>query len=508
MHNRAHAAVAVALVAPCAPFASQTLAQPTALPPYDFSAADTLLTQNLPNFDGNVAVIIQQNGRDIYRYQAGAIDFDTKNRLASFTKTISAGVILSLIDDGTLAFDDRLSDTIPGFTGLPATATIANAWGMNHAFDNPVAFERSPDYTLAQSVALIANTAFPVADPGTALFYDGNGMQTTGRIAELATGLDWDTLARQRVFDLVGMPQADYEQFDPNPAVAGGLRSTANETIRYADMILNQGTIEGRRVLSEQAIETMFTNATRDLPVIDTPFPDDPSLYPYNQNPDYTFGAWTLADNPATGIVEEIMGAGAWGSFIWVDRRRGLTAVLITDITPTTQSSRDPLFDLLNITRQQTTVNQITNLAAQDFGPDTRLSWQSPSDATAARVYASNTPIRTVFDLHDAQLIATVTTTDASNQLVVPEAGFYAVTAAFNGFENTALNPLANTTPAPAQCRADLAVPYTLLDLSDINTFIGAFLAQDPLADIAPPFGVIDLTDIDTFVASFTAGCP
>ncbi|MEM7754657.1 MAG: serine hydrolase [Planctomycetota bacterium] len=507
MHTTARA---VTTLTPFA-IALQTLAQPIAPPPYDFAAADTLLTQNLPDFDGNVAVIIQQNGVDIYRYQAGTIDFNTKNRLASFTKTISAGVILSLIDDGKLAPTDRLSDTIPGFTGTTTDATIQQAWAMTHSFDNPAAFERSRDYTLAQSAALIANTAFSVPDlntvPGTTLFYDGNGMQTTGRIAELVTGLDWQTIARQRILDPVGMPQADYEQFDPNPAVAGGLRSTANETARYANMILNQGVIDGARVLSEAAVETMFTNTTRDLPVSNTPFPDDPSLYPYNQNPDYTFGAWTLADNPVTGVVEEIMGAGAWGSFIWIDRRRGLTAVLITDITPTTQSSRDPLFDLLNITRQQATINQVANLTAQDFGPDTRLSWQSPPNATAARVYASNTPIRTVFDLRDAQRIATVVTTDANNQVVVPEANFYAVTTAFNGFENTAVNPLANTAPAPIQCRADVAVPYTVLDLSDINTFITAFNAADPLADIAPPFNVVDLTDIDAFIASFTTGC-
>ncbi|MEM1183650.1 MAG: hypothetical protein AAGI53_01475 [Planctomycetota bacterium] len=46
-----------------------------------------------------------------------------------------------------------------------------------------------------------------------------------------------------------------------------------------------------------------------------------------------------------------------------------------------------------------------------------------------------------------------------------------------------------------------------LLDLSDIDAFIVAFLNNDELADIAAPFGVFDLDDIDMFVTTFQSGC-
>jgi len=55
---------------------------------------------------------------------------------------------------------------------------------------------------------------------------------------------------------------------------------------------------------------------------------------------------------------------------------------------------------------------------------------------------------------------------------------------------------------------ADLAAPFGVLDLSDIDAFILAFGAGDDAADIAPPFGVLDLTDIDAFILDFFAGCP
>jgi len=54
---------------------------------------------------------------------------------------------------------------------------------------------------------------------------------------------------------------------------------------------------------------------------------------------------------------------------------------------------------------------------------------------------------------------------------------------------------------------ADLAAPFGLLDLSDVDAFIGAFVNGGAAADIAPPQGVIDLSDVDAFIGAFVAGC-
>jgi hypothetical protein len=51
---------------------------------------------------------------------------------------------------------------------------------------------------------------------------------------------------------------------------------------------------------------------------------------------------------------------------------------------------------------------------------------------------------------------------------------------------------------------ADIAPPFGVLDLADVNAFIQGFVAQDPIADIAAPFGVWDLGDVGLFVQSFT----
>jgi hypothetical protein len=54
---------------------------------------------------------------------------------------------------------------------------------------------------------------------------------------------------------------------------------------------------------------------------------------------------------------------------------------------------------------------------------------------------------------------------------------------------------------------ADLATPFGLLDLSDVTTFIAAFVAEDPIADLNGD-GLFDLSDVNRFVGAFVAGCP
>ena len=54
---------------------------------------------------------------------------------------------------------------------------------------------------------------------------------------------------------------------------------------------------------------------------------------------------------------------------------------------------------------------------------------------------------------------------------------------------------------------ADLASPFGVLDLSDINTFVSLFSSGSPLGDLNGD-SFLDLADINAFVGAFTAGCP
>lgn len=58
------------------------------------------------------------------------------------------------------------------------------------------------------------------------------------------------------------------------------------------------------------------------------------------------------------------------------------------------------------------------------------------------------------------------------------------------------------------RCHAiNLAASCGVLDLSDIDRFISAFINADPAADVTTPSGVPDVADINFFVSAFAAGC-
>jgi hypothetical protein len=67
--------------------------------------------------------------------------------------------------------------------------------------------------------------------------------------------------------------------------------------------------------------------------------------------------------------------------------------------------------------------------------------------------------------------------------------------------------PLVLTVASGGCNAADLAEPFGVLDLNDLNAFVSAFVTGDLLADVTGD-GVLDLQDISSFVGAFTAGCP
>lgn len=435
------------LAASAAPALGQ--AQPQGMPPriplYDFAAADALLEAELPRLLGNVAVLVHQGGEELYRFQAGSIGYDTRTRLASLTKTLSGAVILDLVEDGVLALDETLGTGFPALFGGGdlGTSTVLDAWSMTHGIETPAEFHRDPGLTHAQSVVRIATQGYRLFEPGTQLGYDGCAMQVTGLLAAIREGADWEAVARQRLFDPVGMPQADFQQFAPNPAVAGGARSSARELMRFADMVLAQGTLDSGRVLEESSVELMFTNRTRGLPVAASPFPATHPDYPYGTDPDYSFGAWVLAEDPVTQHEEELVGAGAWGSYLWIDRRRGLTAVLVTDVVPGTGASMDAALGLFRIARQAVEERQARRLETLPLGSaGTLLTWVAPDLAGPCELWGSPTPIRDVHDLGRAVPLGTSFPPAA----VVPPFPHYAVTSTLAGHPNRAIVPGRNAT--------------------------------------------------------------
>lgn len=298
---------------------------------YDFTAASDHLDANLAVYNNRVLVIVEHETMgEIFRYRSGLIAQETKLAIASASKWLSAAIVLSCAEKGLFDMDDRVGLYLPIFdTYGKGHITIRQCFSMKSGLSlKDPEYERDPTLTLPQPVNLIAANAPIVFPPGTMLDYEGDGMQTVGRICEVVTGRDWRTLAREALFDPLDMPDADYDAFGLNPAVAGGARCTATEYLKFLRMILRNGLADnGNVILSSRSVQEFFTNQTYDLPEYYSPAQDS-EFYAYDERPDYGMGSWVMAQNPAIGEVEEVASPGAFGTFPWVDRKRRLRGII------------------------------------------------------------------------------------------------------------------------------------------------------------------------------------
>ena len=153
---------------------------------------------------------------------------------------------------------------------------------------------RGPNDTLANYIPKLALTPLDF-QPGTLWRYSGlYGFDVLARIVEITSGLSYDQFLQQRLFTPLGMKDTG---FAPTPermarvatvyargpnglapapnanqllsgtyfSASGGLMSTAEDYLQFAQMLVNGGSLNGKRYLSPKTVELMTANATGDM---------------------------------------------------------------------------------------------------------------------------------------------------------------------------------------------------------------------------------------------------
>ncbi len=180
-----------------------------------------------------------------------------------------------------------------------------------------------------------------------------------GRVVEAASGQRLSAYLDQRVFRPLGMkdtgfyvppekmsrlaqpfarpasgpfisPQIDVSRPPGNDSGGAGAVGTATDYLRFAQMMLNGGSLEGQRIISRPTAELMMSDHVGDRPgVPGTP----PELLLGTQG--YGFGLGFLVRN-GTGLAGvpgspgESMWAGYGGTYFWVDPKEQIAAVLMS----------------------------------------------------------------------------------------------------------------------------------------------------------------------------------
>ena len=256
---------------------------------------------------GAVTVVVAKD-RVLHLETTGSADLATKRPMtpdtlfwiASMTKPVTGVAILMLQDEGKLKVSDPVAKYLPGFadlktpSGKPANLTITqiltHTSGLGEA-SGPAAQEAK---TLADLEKIWLATPMQY-EPGEKWKYTQSGINAASRIVEVISGKTFDVFVQERIFDPLGMkdttfyptdaqrarlvtayaknattgaldvvpPRQDFGPRNRPPQGNGGLYSTAPDYARFARMLLNGGTLDGRRYLSADGDDVPHDPADR-----------------------------------------------------------------------------------------------------------------------------------------------------------------------------------------------------------------------------------------------------
>ena len=224
--------------------------------------------------------------------------------IASMTKPVTAAAILMLQDEGKLSVDDPIGKYIPELAHLKTADGKEHVVTIRHALTHTAGLgeatgeESAAAKTLADLVPAFAAKPLGFV-PGSEWRYSQSGINTAGRIVEIVSGQDLETFFQERLFRPLGMTDTTFylksgqlprlakpyrkegeqlvewkifilEGKDPTstdryPAANGGLFSAGPDYARFARMLLNDGTLDGKQYLKPESVKLMSTVLTGDL---------------------------------------------------------------------------------------------------------------------------------------------------------------------------------------------------------------------------------------------------
>jgi CubicO group peptidase (beta-lactamase class C family) len=241
------------------------------------------------------------------RYDDDGGDFlpDSIRRIASITKAFAAVAVMKLVEDGLLYLQQPVASIIDEFdtdihkgitiwhllthtAGLPPDPgyfTEPYPMGWWHIAEGAKAMEQDIDWIKAILCGPLH------AEPGEEWVYSSAGFCILGEIVSRVSGTPVEEYILQTIAQPIGMTRSffdvpkelhdqvcitndwgdkglkrDEDRSGRPPRTAGGLYSTLPDLYRFAQMLLNLGTLEGVRILGRKAVEAMTRNWLIEVP--------------------------------------------------------------------------------------------------------------------------------------------------------------------------------------------------------------------------------------------------
>lgn len=300
---------------------------------YDFSSVDAFIEENAAAYANQLVVLVSQNGNLIYKKEYN-MKAEESRAIASASKWLSGAVLMALVDDGKIALSDTVGKYLPIFTKYrKGNITIRQLFSHTSGFpgDSPEGYEYKASLSFAEAVDSLAVHTAMIHPAGTTFNYGSIGMHIAGRIAEVVTGKQWQTLFNEKIAIPCGMAVL----YLPlrNPIIAGGGVTTAQDYLHFLEMIVNKGVYQSKRVLSEKAIAELIKDQTNGVIIEGTPYVANPYSAFKNTGIRYGIGNWLdVVDN--SGNIRESSSPGLFGTHPWQDSKNNLAGIIFTKTDP------------------------------------------------------------------------------------------------------------------------------------------------------------------------------
>ncbi len=343
------------------------------------------------NLAGVVAAVVR-DGALVYGEALGYRDveeespmaFDALFRTYSMTRPITALAIVMLHDEGVLDVHDPVQNYLPGFADQevlsdpqssdpsdtrPRAGDITVAQLLTHTSGigsrNSQLYRahnvHSWDQTLEQVVANVARLPL-FEEPGTRYRY-GMHSEILGRVIEVVSGMGLEAFFEERIFRPLGMMDTTFfvdearrhrlatvyrpdddghlqpHQMEDIPVTEPraltssgvGLVSSAMDFLRFSQFILDDGVVDGERLISSDAIRMMAENAVPDelLPLGDRG---------YWAGSGWSLGGFAVVLAPQaydhTVNPGEFWWDGSAGTRFWIDPQERMITLVMAQVSP------------------------------------------------------------------------------------------------------------------------------------------------------------------------------
>ena len=291
----------------------------------DFSSVDALLQKNQKMLGNDVVILVYKDGKIVHEKALGEFNGKTPAPIASSSKWLTAALVMTFVDEGKLKLDDPVAKYLPVFNKyMKSYVTIRQCLSHTTGIESEKGnlqkiLQRKKYTTLEEEVNAFAAKEIS-NNAGTEFHYGTIGLNIAARVLEVISKKSFEQLIAQRLLRPLKMRGTSFMDEGGNaPDPSGGARSTAYDYMNFLSMLLNKGMFEGKRILSESAIEEMEKPQFSGVPVKFAPA--------LAQGFHYGLGEW-IQEEDASGKSTVVSCPALFGTWPYIDKCRNYAAII------------------------------------------------------------------------------------------------------------------------------------------------------------------------------------